>query len=114
MTLQLPRLRLDQTQIAQTKQKIVTVAMGRRWGKTTMAGALAISSACKGGIVAWVAPTYSNSRPLWRFVERVITSEPRAQARRAERTVDFYNGGRLTVYSADNDISLRGETFDCG
>ena len=112
MTLQLPRLRLDQTRIAQTKQKIVTVAMGRRWGKTTMAGALAISSACKGGIVAWVAPTYSNSRPLWRFVERVITSEPRAQARRAERTVDFYNGGRLTVYSADNDISLRGETFD--
>ena len=112
MTLQLPRLRLDQTQIAQTRNKVITVAMGRRWGKTTMAGALALSCASKGGIVGWVAPTYSNSRPLWRFVERTIVAEPRAQARRSERTVDFYNGGRVTVYSADNDIGLRGEAFD--
>ncbi len=112
MTLQLPRLRLDQTKIAQTKHKVTAVAMGRRWGKTTMAGALAISSAAKGGVVAWVAPTYSNSRPLWRFIERTIVNEPAAQAKRSERTVDFFNGGRVTVYSADNDIGLRGEAFD--
>ena len=86
--------------------------MGRRWGKTTMAGALALSSATKGGIVGWVAPTYSNSRPLWRFVERAMVNEPRLQARRAERSVDFPKGGRLTIYTADNDIALRGESFD--
>jgi hypothetical protein len=86
--------------------------MGRRWGKTTMAGALALSSATKGGIVGWVAPTYSNSRPLWRFVEHALVNEPRLQARRAERSVDFPKGGRLTIYTADNDIALRGESFD--
>jgi len=77
-----------------------------------MAGALALSGAAKGGIVGWVAPTYSNSRPLWRFVERTLVTEPRLMARKAERTIDFPNGGRLTIYTADNDIALRGETFD--
>ena len=77
-----------------------------------MAGALAISSAAQGAIVGWVAPTYSNSRPLWRFVERAVLHEPRLLARRADRTVDFPRGGRLTIYTADNDIALRGEAFD--
>jgi len=86
--------------------------MGRRWGKTTMAGAMAISSAASGGVVAWVAPTYANSRPLWRFVERAIVQQPRIQARRSDRSVDFPGGGRLGIYTADNDIALRGEAFD--
>ena len=86
--------------------------MGRRWGKTTMAGALALSAAANGAIVGWVAPTYSNSRPLWRFVERAVVNEPRLSARRADRAVDFPKGGRLTIYTADNDIALRGEAFD--
>ena len=112
MTLQLPRLRRDQTRIATSPHRVLTVAMGRRWGKTTMAGAMALSGALKGGIVGWVAPTYSNSRPLWRFVERALVNEPQLQARRAERSVDFPKGGRLTIYTADNDIALRGESFD--
>ena len=112
MTLQLPRLRRDQTRIATSPHRVLTVAMGRRWGKTTMAGAMALSGAVKGGIVGWVAPTYSNSRPLWRFVEQSIVREPLAVARRADRSVDFPKGGRLTIYTADNDIALRGESFD--
>ena len=110
--LQLPQLRHDQTRIAQSRHKIAVVAMGRRWGKTTMAGAMAISSAASGGVVAWVAPTYANSRPLWRFVERAIIQQPRIQARRSDRSVDFPGGGRLGIYTADNDIALRGEAFD--
>ena len=112
MTLQLPRLRRDQTRIATSPHRVLTVAMGRRWGKTTMAGAMALSGALKGGIVGWVAPTYSNSRPLWRFVERCIVREPLAVARRSDRSVDFPSGGRLSIYTADNDIALRGEAFD--
>ena len=112
MTLQLPRLRRDQTRIATSPHRVLTVAMGRRWGKTTMAGAMALSGAVKGGIVGWVAPTYSNSRPLWRFVEQSIVREPLAVARRADRSVDFPSGGRLSIFTADNDIALRGEAFD--
>ena len=91
---------------------MLTVAMGRRWGKTTMAGALALANAAKGGVVGWVAPTYSNSRPLWRFVERSVVNEPQARVRQAEHTVTFPNGGRLTVFSGDNDVTMRGEAFD--
>lgn len=77
-----------------------------------MAGALALANAAKGGVVGWVAPTYSNSRPLWRFVERSVVNEPQARVRQAEHTVTFPNGGRLTVFSGDNDVTMRGEAFD--
>lgn len=112
MTLLLPRLRQDQTTIVKAPHKIKCVAMGRRWGKTTMAGALALSTAAHGGIIAWVAPTFTNSRPLWRFIEKTVVSEPQAKILRWDHTVSFPSGGRISVYSADNDISIRGESFD--
>ena len=86
--------------------------MGRRWGKTTMAGALACASAASGANVGWVAPTYANSRPLWRFLEHAVSSERRALLRRNDRSVEFKRAGRVSIYTADNDIALRGESFD--
>ena len=77
-----------------------------------MAGALALVNAVEGGVVAWVAPTYSNSRVMWRFVEQSLRDEPQATIRKADRSVDFSTGGQITIYTADNDISLRGEAFD--
>jgi len=87
--------------------------MGRRWGKSFMAATLALTCADKGGIVAWIAPTYRNSRPLWRAAEKAIA--PVAQhltVRRAEREIVFPSGGALYVYSADNPDSIRGMSFD--
>jgi len=94
---------------AQTK----VVCTGRRWGKTIMAGSLALSCAAHGGAVAWVSPTYRNSRPLWRMAEQMIAPiVDRLIVRRAERTMQFPSGGLLSVYSADSPDSVRGEAFD--
>ena len=86
--------------------------MGRRWGKTVMAGVLAAEASKAGAHVAWVAPTYTNSRPMWRFIEGVAGQDQRVTVRRAEREVIMPGGGRVGVYTADNPVGLRGENFD--
>jgi len=94
---------------AQTK----TIAMGRRWGKTFMAGVYALTVADYGGAVAWVVPVYKNARAPWRFAESMIAPVAgRLRMNRTERVIEFPSGGRLSIYSADNDVALRGEAFD--
>lgn len=87
--------------------------MGRRWGKTHMAGTYALTCADYGAAVAWVVPTYKNARAPWRFAESAAAPVlRRLRVNRTERLMEFPSGGRLAVYSADNDVALRGEAFD--
>lgn len=89
------------------------VAMGRRWGKSFMASVYALTCADMGAMVAWIAPTYRNSRPLWRAAERAVAPVAhKLTVRRAEREIVFPSGGALYVYSADNPDSVRGMAFD--
>lgn len=63
--------------------------------------------------MAWVAPTYKNSRPLWRFCEvATFTESRRIRINRTERVMEFPSGGAITIYTADNDVGMRGESFD--
>ena len=112
--LQLPRLRPDQWKIAIHPAKFKYICMGRRWGKTVMAGAITMAAANAGNAVAWVAPTYKNTRPLWRFAESValpVVSKG-VEIHRAEREIKFPGGGWLGMYSADNISSILGNAFD--
>lgn len=86
--------------------------MGRRWGKTTLAGLLALEAANMGAMVAWVSPTYGNSRPLWRFIEAAAAQSARVTVRKSEREMVFPSGGRIGIYTADNSVGMRGESFD--
>jgi hypothetical protein len=109
----LPPLRPDQLHILSHPAQTKVVAMGRRWGKTYMAGVYALTAADLGGAVAWVVPTYKNARAPWRFAEQLTAQVSRKlRTNRTERTIEFPGGGRLAVYSADNDTALRGEAFD--
>ena len=111
--LPLPRLRPDQSRIARKKARVKVVCTGRRWGKTIMCGTIALVCANKGASVAWIAPTYRNSRPLWRFAEQMtVPVAKQLRIRLAERTIEFPSGGSLSVYSADSPDSIRGEAFD--
>lgn len=86
--------------------------MGRRWGKTTMGGSYALACARRGASVAWIVPTYRNARPLWRFCQqRTAAVADRLRINRAEMLVEFPGGGRVGVYTADNDNAIRGEAF---
>lgn len=87
--------------------------MGRRWGKTYMAGTYGLTAADYGGAVAWVVPTYKNARAPWRFAETVIAPVGnRVRINRSDHMIEFPSGGRLSVYSAENNTSMLGEAFD--
>jgi hypothetical protein len=114
----LPRLRTDQAQIVGfgrgNQANTAVVAMGRRWGKSTMAGAFCTLASVRGAQVAWVVPTYKNGRPLWRNVERYLAPlerVKRARLNKSERTAEIVGGGFLGIYSADNPTSILGEAF---
>lgn len=114
----LPKLRPDQARIVGfargNQANTAVVAMGRRWGKSTMAGAFCTLAAVRGASVAWVTPTYKNGRPLWRQVEQYLAplaKAKRASMNRSERVAEISGAGRLGLYSADNPTSILGEAF---
>lgn len=108
-TLYLPRLRPDQSQIVNHPAKIKVLAMGRRWGKTVMSGAVALAAAAHSNKVAWVAPTYKQTRPLWRWA--VAANAGVGTVSKTERMIDF-GRGFLAVYTGDTPDSMRGESFN--
>ena len=112
-SLNLPRLRPDQFEIAASPAKIKVVACGRRWGKSLVARTIGFMIAAAGGRVAWVVPTYKNAKSTWREVERVAKelATYRVEINRTEKVIEFPNGGFLGIYSADNADSLRGDGF---
>lgn len=85
--------------------------MGRRWGKTFTAGTLAVNAASDGAKVAWVAPTYVNSRPMWRFAEQALVGARSVEIHKSDKEIRFPSGGRLGIYTGDNDAGIRGEAF---
>lgn len=77
-----------------------------------MSGNITISAAARGNRVAWVAPTYKQSRPLWRTVESACAGIDGVTIRRAERMINFRGGGSIAIYSADAPDTIRGEAFN--
>ena len=114
-SLQLPRLRPDQSRIVRHPAKVKILAIGRRWGKTILGIVTALSCAASGGRVAWVVPTYKNARAVWRAAENAASTvrSPFIRINKTEHSIEFLDtGGHLVVYSADNPDAIRGEAFN--
>lgn len=114
--LQLPKLRDDQRVIALHPAKVKVLSCGRRWGKTVLGGRVVMEVLRHHGKVAWVTPTFKNSRPLWRWSVQVTA--PAVKAKRmsiskTERTIETTRGGLLALFSGDNIDAIRGEAFHC-
>jgi phage FluMu gp28-like protein len=76
-----------------------------------MCGLYILEIAKRGAACAWVSPIYKTSRPLWRFCEATVNPQV-VEIHKSEREIEFPGGGRIGIYSADNDVSIRGEAFD--
>lgn len=110
-----PRLRSDQLSIVMHPARVKVLSMGRRWGKSVTGGVLVLNVLRQHGRAAWIAPTYKNTRPLWRFLVTTVaplTRTGQAQVSRSERSVTTTGGGEIALYSGDNIDSIRGESFD--
>lgn len=95
---------------AQTK----VICAGRRFGKTVLSGVLCANTLAQHGRVAWIAPTYKNTRPLWRWLVQATAEDVNAKrmsVNKSERSIETKRGGFLGIYSGDNIDSIRGESF---
>jgi phage terminase large subunit-like protein len=110
----LPRLRPDQYAIAMHPAKTKVLSMGRRWGKTVLGGALVGITLQQHGRVAWIAPTFKNTRPMWRWLLQATAADAKVKrltVSRSERSISTPRGGYLGIYSGENIDSIRGEHF---
>ena len=110
----LPRLRADQLEIARHPAKTKVLSMGRRWGKTVLGGTVCGNALAQHGRVAWIAPTYKNTRTMWRWLLLATSSDVKAKrmtVSRSDRTIETNRGGFLGIFSGDNIDSVRGEAF---
>jgi phage terminase large subunit-like protein len=71
-----------------------------------------LDAAAKGKRAWWVAPSYKMSEVGWRPLRRLAGQIPGAEIRKVDRQVILPGGGEVTVRSADNPDSLRGEGLD--
>ena len=85
---------------------------GRRWGKTRLGVMECLDAASVGGRAWWVAPSYKMSEVGWRPLRRLAGKIPGAEIRKVDRQVILPSGGDVSVRSADNPDSLRGEGLD--
>lgn len=101
-----------QAQVHNSAARFKILDCGRRWGKTRLGVMECLDVAAKGGRAWWVAPSYKMSEVGWRPLRRLATQMPGTEVRRVDREVILPNGGSVTVRSADNPDSLRGEGLD--
>lgn len=112
--MQLPVLRPDQWKIATHPAKVKVLSMGRRWGKTVLGRVIVGATLAQGGRVAWVTPSYKNSRPLWRGILSACADDIKAKrmtVNKSDRTIEAVNGGWLGLYSGENIDAIRGESL---
>ena len=94
------------------------VSCHRRWGKTVYGIAALIKSvlSCKlkNPRVAYICPLYKQSKQVaWEYVKEFSRPIPGTVFNEAELRADYPNGGRLSLYGADNNAAgLRGIYLD--
>jgi phage terminase large subunit-like protein len=98
-----------QKEIHNSPARFRVVDAGRKFGKTRLGVWECIEAALHGGLAWWVAPSYKVSKVGWRPLRMIAKQIPGAAISLAEMTVTLPGGGAVTVRSADNPDSLRGE-----
>jgi len=100
-----------QTKVHVDPARFKVLAAGRRWGKTRLGVHECLDYAAQGKRAWWVAPTYKMGEVGWRPLRR-MGARIGANISKVDRQVTLSNGGEVTVRSADNPDSLRGEGLD--
>lgn len=101
-----------QYEIHECKSRFRVVSAGRRFGKTRLAVLECLGVASEGKRAWWISPTYKMSNVGWRPLRQIAVRIPGAVIRKQEKEIVLPGGGTVSVRSADNPDSLRGEGLD--
>ena len=109
----LPPLHPTQQMIDSDPARFKVIIIGRRWGKTTYGVRKCVKYALKTGYTYWwIGPTYPVAQIGWRMLKKLawqINEVSPVEVREADMSIIFKNGGTITIKSAVNPDSLRGE-----
>jgi len=110
-----------QLEVLRDPSRNKVLACGRRWGKTKLGEIACIEGhgprvgghkgAIDGANLWWVAPTYPIASMIWRALKKSLR-DGWCEKNENERRIVLPGGGSITVKSADNPDSLRGEGLD--
>jgi hypothetical protein len=109
----LPPLHPGQREVANNVARFKVLAAGRRWRKTSLGTLMCLERALMGQRTWYVAPTYKMARPAWRELRRLSYQMPKlCRVSLGDQAIYTVTGGEVTVRSADEPDSLRGEGLD--
>jgi len=86
------------------------LSAGRRWRKTTLAMAIMVEAAVRGGQYIWGAPTFDQVRVAWDETRHAVGGHATFYQQRME--VKFPAGGVIHFRSLDDPDNARGHTAD--
>lgn len=113
ISIQLPPLHPQQRIIDRDPRRFKVLVIGRRFGKTTYGVRKCVKYALQTGYTYWwIGPTYPVAQIGWRMLKRLAWQIDRVspvEIREADMTIIFKNGGTISIKSAVNPDSLRGE-----
>lgn len=101
-----------QAAVHRSKARFKVLDCGRRWGKTRLGVMECYDVAALALRAWWVAPSYKMSEVGWRPMRRLAAQIPGATIHRSNRQIILPGGGEMSVRSADNPDSLRGDGLD--
>ena len=105
-------LHAAQAKVHNSDARFKVLAAGRRFGKTRLGVNECLGIAANGGRAWWVSPSYKTSEVGWRPLKRIVAKIPGVETRLVDKMVILPSGGSVSVRSADNPDSLRGEGLD--
>ena len=108
--IRLPFPHKGQRIVRQQAKRFNVLSAGRRWRKTTLAMAICVEAAVKGGTYIWGAPTFDQVRISFKETQRAASSV--ADFNLSRMTVQFPTGGEIVFRSLDNPDNARGYTAD--
>src|SRR5689334_5071309 len=106
----LPRLHPGQRRLLERRERFAVLALGRRWGKTTLAVDLAVRAALEGQPVGWFAPTYQLLAEAWRELKRRLQPVT-THASEVEHRLELVTGGVVECWSLDGPDPARGRKY---
>lgn len=113
LTITLPPLHKTQRLIDSDPARFKVIIIGRRWGKTTYGVRKCVKYALQTGYTYWwIGPTFPVAQIGWRMLKKLawqINEISPVEIREADMSIIFKNGGTITIKSAVNPDSLRGE-----
>ena len=110
LTIHLPKPHPAQLQILREAKRWNILAMGRRWGKSTLGINRLVVPALEGKPVAWFAPAYPMLTEIWREVRNLLQPVT-AERNEQEKRIGLHGGGIIRFWSLENIDSARGQKY---